>query len=103
MLNCLLGELPASSGRVSVVGSVSYASQEPWVFSGSIRQNVLFGLPFDEDKYGRVIEACGLAHDLDVLEHGDRSLVGEKGVVLSGKEQATQDKWHRKIEPILKA
>ena len=50
LLKCILGEVPVSSGSVKVGGTVSYAAQEPWVFSGSIRQNVLFGLPFEEER-----------------------------------------------------
>ncbi len=85
ILSCLLGELPASSGKVALSGTVSYASQEPWIFSGSIRQNIQFGLPYDAERYNAVIEACSLTHDFDLLEHGDRSLVDERGVILSGK------------------
>ena len=50
LLKCILGEVPVSSGSVRVGGTLSYAAQEPWVFSGSIRQNVLFGLPFEEER-----------------------------------------------------
>ena len=53
-------ELPALSGTAMVKGSVGYASQEAWVFSATLRDNILFGLPYDPDKYESVIEACAL-------------------------------------------
>ena len=60
LLQCLLKELPALSGTVIVKGSVGYASQEAWVFSATLRDNILFDLPNDSDKYDTVIEACAL-------------------------------------------
>ena len=47
-------------GTVSVCGKLSYASQQPWVFSGTLRQNILFGQPFSSKWYNRVLEACSL-------------------------------------------
>ncbi len=55
------------------------------MFSGSVRQNVVFGKPFNKDRYWRTLEACGLMHDLLLWEHKDHTLVGEKGVMLSGE------------------
>ena len=55
-----MNELPALSGTVQVNGSIGYASQEAWVFSASLRENVLFGLPYDSERYNTVIEACAL-------------------------------------------
>lgn len=60
LLQCLLKELSPMSGSVDVNGSVSYASQEPWVFSSSLRENVLFGQNYDPIWYNTVIEACAL-------------------------------------------
>ena len=47
-------------GTVTVKGSVGYASQEAWVFSATLRENILFGLPYEPDRYETVIEACAL-------------------------------------------
>ena len=77
-----------TSGARRVSGSVSYAPQEPWVFSGSVRQNILFGRPMDGDRYARTVRACALEPDLAAWAHGDRTLVGEKGVALSGGQKA---------------
>ena len=60
LLQCLLRELPVLSGTVIVKGSVGYASQEAWVFSATLRENILFGLPYEPDRYETVIEACAL-------------------------------------------
>lgn len=55
MLHAILRELPLSEGNISVRGVVSYASQEPWLFAGSVQQNILFGLPMDKERYRKVI------------------------------------------------
>jgi len=54
LIQAILQELPLSGGNISVHGVVSYASQEPWLFAGSIKQNILFGSPMDKDRYKRV-------------------------------------------------
>ncbi len=55
LLHAILRELPLKSGNIEISGTVSYASQEPWLFAGSIRQNILFGLPMDRERYRQVI------------------------------------------------
>ena len=84
----ITNELKASSGSVKTTGSVSYSAQQPWVFPSTIRQNILFGRQYDADKYAKVLEAAALIEDLERLPHGDKSLVGEKGVTLSGGQKA---------------
>lgn len=54
ILQLLLKELPAATGSVSVFGRVSYASQEAWLFPSTVRENILFGKPFDKQKYQQV-------------------------------------------------
>ena len=60
LLMSICGEIPILNGTVKVNGKVSYASQVPWIFSGTVRQNILFAEPFVEDKYKAVISACAL-------------------------------------------
>ncbi|XP_023708995.1 probable multidrug resistance-associated protein lethal(2)03659 [Cryptotermes secundus] len=84
----LLKELPLNSGSISVDGSVSYASQEPWLFTGSVQQNILFGHPMDRNQYRQVVRVCALERDFQLLPHGDRTIVGERGVTLSGGQRA---------------
>ena len=57
----ILGELPTSEGSITVGGRMAYVSQQPWVFSASVRQNVLFGHEMDETFYDRCISACALS------------------------------------------
>lgn len=89
LLQAILKELPTDSGSIIVSGKVAFASQEPWVFSGSVRQNILFGQPdFDEQRYDEVVEACALKQDFAMFEYGDQTLIGERGSSLSGGQKA---------------
>ncbi|PNF34547.1 hypothetical protein B7P43_G10751 [Cryptotermes secundus] len=88
LLHAILKELPLNSGSISVGGSVSYASQEPWLFTGSVRQNILFGQPMDRNRYRQVVRVCALERDFQLLPHSDRTIVGERGVTLSGGQRA---------------
>ncbi|KAG0716160.1 Multidrug resistance-associated protein 4 [Chionoecetes opilio] len=88
LLNAILGELPAQAGRITVKGKIAYASQEPWVFSGTVRQNILFGKPFNEKRYGETVKACALEQDCKELPNGDLTMVGERGMSLSGGQKA---------------
>ncbi|KAG1687204.1 hypothetical protein DVH05_005318 [Phytophthora capsici] len=84
----LLGEMKKLHGDVFVRGSVAYYSQETWIQNMTIRGNILFGLPYDQHKYSKVIEACGLLPDLQQLSGGDSTEIGQKGVNLSGGQKA---------------
>ncbi|XP_023246288.1 multidrug resistance-associated protein 4-like [Copidosoma floridanum] len=84
LLKLLLDEARPSKGGIRVFGDVSYASQEPWLFKGTIRENIIFGGVYDADKYRRVVEACALSEDLKQLARGDGTVVGESGATLSG-------------------
>ena len=63
------------------------AAQDPWIQTLTLRDNILMGAPFDLDRYSRVIEACALQPDLDLLPAGDSTEIGEKGVNLSGGQK----------------
>jgi ATP-binding cassette subfamily C (CFTR/MRP) protein 4 len=88
LLQTILKEVDPMEGSVDVRGVVSYASQEPWFFSDSIRNNILFGKAMNREKYHEVIKVCALEHDLSVLQFGDGTLVGEQGAMLSGGQKA---------------
>lgn len=88
LLQLLLKELPLNSGSLEIVGSVSYASQEPWLFVSTVRNNILFDQPNIKNRYKDVVEVCALERDFQQLSHGDRTLVGERGVSLSGGQRA---------------
>ena len=88
LLLSLINELPGLSGQLCIKGVTSYCSQVPWIFSGSIRDNILFGNELDPDHYWQVINVCSLEEDFDSLESGDMTIVGERGVTLSGGQKA---------------
>jgi ABC-type multidrug transport system fused ATPase/permease subunit len=73
--------LPRSDG-------VAYCDQTAWVLNDTIRNNILFGTPMDEERYKKVLYQCALEPDLALLEAGDQSEVGERGLTLSGGQKA---------------
>ena len=81
-------ELLPSSGDAFVRGRVSYASQEPWIVGTSVKENILFGTEEDQAKLNAVLNACALRADLAQLPNGIDSLIGERGVTLSGGQKA---------------
>ena len=88
LLTAILGELPQHKGSISYHGKVAYVPQIPWVFSGSIRENILFGLAFNEEKFQQVVHICELTKDLANFANGDLTEIGQRGVTLSGGQKA---------------
>ncbi|XP_026807743.1 multidrug resistance-associated protein 4-like [Rhopalosiphum maidis] len=88
LIQAILKELPVLKGKISVNGVISYASQEPWIFSGTIQQNILFGSPMDQERFKQIIDICALKSDLEHLPLGDETIVGERGITLSGGQRA---------------
>ncbi|CAJ2659692.1 unnamed protein product [Trifolium pratense] len=87
LLTCIIGEMPKLSGTLKVCGTKAYVAQSPWIQSGMIEENILFGREMDREKYERVLEACSLKKDLEVLPFGDQTIIGEKGINLSGGQK----------------
>uniref|UniRef100_A0A7N8YIK0 Multidrug resistance-associated protein 4 n=1 Tax=Mastacembelus armatus TaxID=205130 RepID=A0A7N8YIK0_9TELE len=88
LLSAILGELSRESGVVKVKGELSYISQKPWIFPGTIRSNILFGKELNPQRYDRVLRACALKRDMDRLPGGDLAMVGDRGANLSGGQKA---------------
>uniref|UniRef100_F7GAD5 ATP binding cassette subfamily C member 4 (PEL blood group) n=1 Tax=Callithrix jacchus TaxID=9483 RepID=F7GAD5_CALJA len=88
LLSAVLGELAPSHGLVNVRGRIAYVSQQPWVFSGTVRSNILFGKKYEKERYEKVIKACALKKDLQLLEDGDLTVIGDRGTTLSGGQKA---------------
>ena len=88
LLSAIAGEISNASGTIDYQGSVIYLPQTAWVFSGTIKENILFGQPNEESKYERIIDVCALKEDFQRLPDGDQTVVGERGEVLSGGQQA---------------
>ncbi|EKM56946.1 uncharacterized protein PHACADRAFT_172648 [Phanerochaete carnosa HHB-10118-sp] len=94
VLMALLGEMhyiplgPDSWVSLPRGGGIAYAAQESWVQNETIKENILFGAPYDEERYKKVIYQCGLTRDLSLFDAGDATEVGEKGLTLSGGQKA---------------
>ncbi|KAL1748165.1 hypothetical protein HDZ31DRAFT_30137 [Schizophyllum fasciatum] len=100
LLMAVLGEMTLLQGRLvldknphrvdehGLMHSISYAAQSPWLRHQSIKENILFGYPYDEARYKEVVECCALKPDLRMLEDGDATEIGARGVSLSGGQKA---------------
>ena len=88
LLHVIAGSMSVTSGKVLVKGKVGLSSQVPWIFSGTVRDNILFGNEFCPERYHKVIEACALKDDLDNFPQGDLTELGERGISLSGGQKA---------------
>ena len=88
LLSAIAGEMSDVSGTISRQGTFVYVPQIAWVFSGTLRENILFGESYDEPRYTRIIEACALTEDFQRFPNGDQTVVGERGAVLSGGQRA---------------
>uniref|UniRef100_A0A9J7YMS9 Multidrug resistance-associated protein 1 n=1 Tax=Cyprinus carpio carpio TaxID=630221 RepID=A0A9J7YMS9_CYPCA len=87
LLSALLGEMQKQEGSVSIKGSVAYVPQQAWIQNATLKDNILFGREAKDSWYEKVVEACALLPDLEVLPGGDLTEIGEKGVNLSGGQK----------------
>ncbi|XP_054832209.1 ATP-binding cassette sub-family C member 3 [Eublepharis macularius] len=87
LVSALLGEMEKLHGEIAVKGSVAYVPQLAWIQNATLKDNILFGHPYNEHKYQTVLESCALQHDLQVLPGGDSTEIGEKGINLSGGQR----------------
>ncbi|KAJ2556689.1 hypothetical protein EV175_001836 [Coemansia sp. RSA 1933] len=88
LVSAVLGDMVKSAGSVEVRGSIAYAPQQAWIMNATLRDNILFGHKYDREFYSRVLDACALRPDLDMLPDGDMTEIGEKGINLSGGQKA---------------
>ena len=89
LLQASLGELDVTAGKLESSRGVVYAPQSAWIFSGTLLENVTLGASkVDRQAFDRAVEACALRVDIDNLEHGEQTLLGERGVNLSGGQKA---------------
>ncbi len=86
LISAILGEIPQIGGKfhANVPSKFAYVSQQPWILSQSLRDNILFGSEFNEEKYKMVLESCCLLPDLELLPARDDTEIGERGINLSG-------------------
>ena len=108
LLAAILGEVDVLSGKINVPQSpptkqrrddlaikdnwiipsaIAFVAQIPWIENASIKDNILFGLPYDEYRYNKVIEVCALKKDLQMLPDGESTEIGANGINLSGGQR----------------
>ncbi|KFK35440.1 hypothetical protein AALP_AA5G284600 [Arabis alpina] len=87
LLASVLGEMHKLSGKVRVCGTTAYVAQTSWIQNGTVQDNILFGLPMDSRKYNEVLKVCCLEKDLQIMEFGDQTEIGERGINLSGGQK----------------
>ncbi|KAK7204872.1 putative ABC bile acid transporter [Myxozyma melibiosi] len=104
LLMALLGEMHLLRGKVFLPGSslldqpirdrhtglvesVAYCAQQPWLLNDTVRENILFTNKYDEQRYNEVVKLCALLRDFEILDSGDQTFVGEKGISLSGGQK----------------
>ncbi|TKW03487.1 hypothetical protein SEVIR_7G027800v4 [Setaria viridis] len=87
LLSCIMGEMHKVSGKVSIFGSTAYVAQTAWIRNGTIQENILFGKPMHLERYSEIIHACCLEKDLEMMEFGDQTEIGERGINLSGGQK----------------
>jgi ABC-type multidrug transport system fused ATPase/permease subunit len=87
LLSAIIGDMYKRQGSVKIYGSVAYVSQQAWICNATVRDNIIFGKPFDQERYDRVLFASGLLPDLEILAAGDMTEIGERGINLSGGQK----------------
>ncbi|KAG5958145.1 hypothetical protein E4U58_005507 [Claviceps cyperi] len=87
-LQSILGDLWKVKGSAEVRGTVAYASQQPWILNATVKENIIFGYRYDADFYTKTVKACALLDDFAQLPDGDETVVGERGISLSGGQKA---------------
>ncbi|XP_042515243.1 ABC transporter C family member 3-like [Macadamia integrifolia] len=87
LLSCILGEVSKMSGTITLNGTKAYVAQSPWIQSGKIRDNILFGKEMDKKRYEIILEACSLKKDIELCAFGDQTIIGERGINLSGGQK----------------
>jgi ATP-binding cassette, subfamily C (CFTR/MRP), member 1 len=88
LLAALVGEMRRVEGAVKLGGTVGYCPQTAWIQNATVRNNILFGKPFDQERYDRVIRNCALEPDFEMLPNGDATEIGERGITVSGGQKA---------------
>ncbi|KAF9358684.1 hypothetical protein BGX34_008810, partial [Mortierella sp. NVP85] len=87
LLSAIIGDMYKRQGAVKIYGSVAYVPQQAWIINATVRDNIIFGKPFDQERYDRVLSASGLLPDLEILAAGDMTEIGERGINLSGGQK----------------
>ncbi|KAJ2087988.1 hypothetical protein IW138_004585 [Coemansia sp. RSA 986] len=84
----ICGEVEMTKGTGSVVGSIALVEQTPWIMNGTLCENILFGREYDQEFYNKVIFSCALSDDVSNWKNGDQTVIGERGINISGGQKA---------------
>ncbi|XP_078483628.1 ATP-binding cassette sub-family C member 12 [Ciona intestinalis] len=87
LISTILGQLPFQMGSIGLKGSMCFVPQQAWIFHASVRENILFGMPWKEEKFNRVIKSCCLEQDIESFPRGYETEIGERGINLSGGQK----------------
>ncbi|NXH17627.1 CFTR regulator, partial [Bucco capensis] len=88
LLMLIMGELEPSQGRIKHSGRISFSPQVSWIMPGTIKENIIFGVSYDEYRYRSVVKACQLEEDISKFPDKDYTVLGEGGIILSGGQRA---------------
>ncbi|KAG8577539.1 hypothetical protein GDO81_010214 [Engystomops pustulosus] len=88
LLMMIMGELEPSSGKIKHSGRISFSPQVSWIMPGTIKENIVFGVSYDQYRYLSVIKACQLEEDISKFPEKDNTVLGEGGITLSGGQRA---------------
>ncbi|KAL8756702.1 MAG: hypothetical protein Q9199_002748 [Rusavskia elegans] len=77
----------ANKSNWVIDAAVAFVAQIPWIENATIKDNILFGLPFDKERYHKVLLSCALTKDLDMLPDGELTEIGANGINLSGGQR----------------
>ena len=80
-------DIKATRGNWIIDSSIAFVAQIPWIESATIKDNILFNLPFDAGRYKKVVQVCALEKDLDMLPDGELTDIGTNGINLSGGQR----------------
>ncbi|XP_035535343.1 multidrug resistance-associated protein 5 [Morone saxatilis] len=87
LISAILGQMTLLEGSVAVRGRLAYVAQQAWILNATLRDNILFGQEYQEDRYQSVLSACCLRPDLALLPNADLTEIGERGANLSGGQR----------------
>ena len=87
LLAALAGDMRKTSGEVTMGASRAFCPQYAWIQNATARENIVFGKPFDRKWYRKVVDACALQPDFEMLPNGDQTEIGERGITVSGGQK----------------
>ncbi|KAG0359164.1 Canalicular multispecific organic anion transporter 2 [Podila minutissima] len=87
LFSAMIGDMYKRQGSVKIYGRVAYAPQQTWIINATLKDNIVFGLEFDQERYDRIVYASGLLPDIEMLPAGDLTEIGERGINLSGGQK----------------